>query len=192
MPPRMKVLYISSSQRTGAWLAEAFAADSATKVVLEEAMGTADGVGRLREEVFDAVLVSHQPGELDALELIEGYRAGGAEVPILVLGATTSRKWRCLCYEVRADGYVDVRNATTRNLIWLVVRAVERHQLIRENQRFSQAEQGRRQRQRDEARRLLEEQRSLSRRSKWTLRRLPATGRLPRFRPSWCPTIGSC
>ena len=29
MPPRMRVLYVTTQQRTGGWLAEAFAADSA-------------------------------------------------------------------------------------------------------------------------------------------------------------------
>ena len=77
LPPRMRVLYIATRQRTGGWLAEAFAADSASQVVLEEAVGTAAGLARLRDEVFDAVLVSHEPAELDALDLIEGYRAGG-------------------------------------------------------------------------------------------------------------------
>ena len=86
LPPRMRVLYICPRQRTGGWLAEAFAADSASEVALEEAVGTAAGLARLRDDTFDAVLVSHEPGELDALDLVEGYRAGGAEEPIIVLG----------------------------------------------------------------------------------------------------------
>ena len=87
MPGRLKVLYIAAPSRTGAWLAEAFAADSAAEILLEEAAGQAAGMERLRDEVFDAILVSHEPGELDALDLIEGYRTGGAEEPIVVLGA---------------------------------------------------------------------------------------------------------
>ncbi len=63
----MRVLYVTSYHRTGGWLAEAFAADSAVDVVLEEAVGVAAGMARLRDEIFDAVLISHEPGELDAL-----------------------------------------------------------------------------------------------------------------------------
>jgi hypothetical protein len=74
MQGRLKVLYISTASRAGGWLAEAFAADSAAEILLEEVTGQAAGVERLRDEVFDAILVSHEPGELDAVDLIEGYR----------------------------------------------------------------------------------------------------------------------
>ena len=108
MPGRLKVLYIATPSRTGAWLAEAFAADSAAEILLEEAAGQAAGMERLRDEVFDAILVSHEPGELDALDLIEGYRTGGAEEPIVVLGTPGESEMAVLCYEVGADGYVCV------------------------------------------------------------------------------------
>ncbi|NLE38283.1 MAG: hypothetical protein GX621_09695, partial [Pirellulaceae bacterium] len=91
LPPRMRVLYISTTHRTGGWLAEALAIDSATTVVLEEAVGSMAGLARLRDDAFDAVLVSHQPGELDALELIEGYRTGVADAPIIVMGTESEQ-----------------------------------------------------------------------------------------------------
>ena len=116
LPPQMRVLYITTRQRTGGWLAEAFAADSASQVELEEAVGTAAGLTRLREETYDAVLVSHDPGVLDALDLIEGYRVGGADEPIIVLGTQSEQEMAALCYEVGADAYVCVHTATTRNL----------------------------------------------------------------------------
>ena len=161
MPPKMKALYITNRQRTGGWLAEAFASDSASEVLLQEAVGSAAGLARLRDEVFDAVLVSHEPGELDALDLIEGYRAGGADEPIIVLGIQSEQEMAALCYEVGADAYVCVNTTTTRNLIWIVARAVQRHQLIRENRRLNQAERQRLQREHDEAQRLLLQQRAL-------------------------------
>ena len=160
MPGRLKVLYIATPSRTGAWLAEAFAADSAAEILLEEAAGQAAGMERLRDEVFDAMLVSHEPGELDALDLIEGYRTGGAEEPIIVLGTAGESEMAVLCYEVGADGYVCVDSSTTRNLIWVVARAVQQHHLVHENRRFHQVEQTRLQREQDEARRLLQEQRA--------------------------------
>jgi DNA-binding NarL/FixJ family response regulator len=160
LPPRMRVLHVSTRERTGGWLAEALAADSASNVVLEEAVGTADGLTRLRDEVFDAVLVSHEPGELDALDMVEGYRAGGADEPIVVLGEQSEQEMAILCYEVGADGYV-CTGGTTRNLIWVVARAIQRHQLVRENQRLTFGEQTRRQRERDEAASVLEQQRAL-------------------------------
>jgi DNA-binding response OmpR family regulator len=161
LPPQMRVLYIATRQRTGGWLAEAFAADSASKVVLEEAVGMAAGLARLRDEVFDAVLVSHDSEELNALDLIEGYRTGGANDPIIVLGTQSEQEMAAICYEVGADGYVCVHTATTRNLIWVVARAVQRRQLVCENQRLTLAEQARLQREHEEAAHVLQQQRAL-------------------------------
>jgi DNA-binding response OmpR family regulator len=161
LPPRMRVLYIATRQRTGGWLAEAFAADSASRVVLEEAVGMGAGLSRLRDDVFDAVLVSHEAEELNALDLIEGYRAGGADDPIVVLGTQSEQEMAALCHEVGADGYLCVHTATTRNLIWVIAQAVKRHELLRENKRLLQAEQARLQREQDEAACLLQQQRRL-------------------------------
>ena len=68
LPPKMRVLHIANRRKTGVWLAEAFATDSASEVDLQQSIGSAAGLARLRDEVFDAVLVSHEPGSLDALE----------------------------------------------------------------------------------------------------------------------------
>ncbi len=158
LPPRIKALYITTRGRMGGWLAEAFAADSAVEVLLEEVVGSAAALGRLREEAFDAVLVTHEPEELDALDLIEGYRTGGADEPVVVVGAQSEQEMAALCYEVGADGYVCVHTTTTRNLIWIIARAIQRHKLIRENQHLAHAEQTRLQREHDEATRLIQEQ----------------------------------
>src|SRR5512135_3579025 len=83
LPPKMRVLYITNRQRTGSWLAEAFASDSASEVLLEEVVGSVPGLARLRDDAFDAIMVTHEPGDLDALDLIEGYRASGADEPII-------------------------------------------------------------------------------------------------------------
>jgi DNA-binding NarL/FixJ family response regulator len=157
----MRVLYITTHERTGGWLAEALEADSAVEIEIVEALGTASGMAQLRDEVFDVVLVSHLPGELDALDLIEGYRAGGADEPILVLGTQSEQEMAALCFEVGADGYLCVHTATTRNLIWTLARAVQRHQLLRENHRLNLAEQTRLQREHDEADKLISQQRAL-------------------------------
>ncbi len=157
----MRILYIATRRRTGGWLADAFAADSAAEVELEEAVGTAAGLTRMREESFDAVLVSHHPEALNALDLVEGYRVGGADEPIVVLGHQSEQEMAALCHEVGADGYVCVQTATTRNLIWVIARAVERHRLLRQNQQLKQAEQTRLQREREEAAELLRQQRAL-------------------------------
>ncbi len=161
LPPIMRVLFITNSQRTGGWLAEAFAGDSATEIQMREVVGATAGLSLLRDENFDAVLVAHDPNDLDALSLIEGYRAGGADEPIVVLGLQSEQEMAALCYEAGADTYVCVNTSTTRNLIWVVARAVQRYQLVRENRRLNLAEQQRLLREHDEANRLLFQQRTL-------------------------------
>ena len=161
MPTRIKVLYVTTLHRTGGWLAEAFAADSATEIWLKEAVGVTAGLANLRDEVFDAVLVSHEPGALDALDLIEGLRAGGNEEPMIVLGVAPSSEMVALCYEVGADAYCCVAETTTRSLLWTFARAIERCQLVREHRRLVQTEQQRLAQEQQEAERLLAEQRAL-------------------------------
>ncbi len=157
----MRVMFIANRHRTGGWLAEAFVGESAAEIHMQEVTGSVAGLARLREEAFDAVLVSHDPVELDALELVEGYRASGADEPIVVMGMQSEQEMAALCYEAGADGYVCANTTTTRNLVWIVARAIERHQLLRENRRLKQADQQRLQREHDEAERLLLEQRAL-------------------------------
>ena len=161
LPPRMKVLYVTTLQRTGGWLAEAFAADSACDIHLEEAVGVTAGLSQLRDQVFDAVLVSHEPGILDALDFIEGLRAGGNDEPMIILGNEPTADVAPVAYEVGADAYCSVTDTTTRSLLWTFARAIERTQLVREHRRLVQMEQQRLAQEHQEADRLLAEQRTL-------------------------------
>jgi DNA-binding response OmpR family regulator len=157
----MKVLYVTTLRRTGGWLAEAFAADCAVEIHLHEAIGITTALSQLRDEVFDAVLVSHEPGSLDALDFIEGLRAGGNEEPMIILGNAPSSELTALAYEVGADAYCCVGETTTRSLLWTFARAIERCQLVREHRRLVQLEQQRLAHEHQEAERLLSEQRAL-------------------------------
>jgi KaiA C-terminal domain len=161
MPLRIKVLHVTTLHRTGGWLAKAFRADSATDVLLVETVGVTAGLSHLRDEVFDAVLVSHEPGVLDALELVEGMRGGGSDEPAIVLGTAPSSQMAALAYEVGADAYCCVAETTTRSLLWTFARAIERCQLVREHRRLVQNEQQRLAHEHQEAERLLGEQRAL-------------------------------
>jgi CheY-like chemotaxis protein len=161
MPARMKVLYVTTLHRTGGWLAEAFATDSATQVALEEAIGVTAGLARLRDEVFDAVLVSHEADVLDGLEFVQGLRVGGHDEPMIVLGTEPSAVLAAQAYEVGADAYSCVAETTTRSLLWTFARAIERAQLLRENRRLVQNERQRLAQEHQEAERLLTEQRAL-------------------------------
>ncbi len=161
LPARLRVLHVTTRQRTGAWLAEALAADGATEVQLDEAVGAAAGLMRLGDEIFDAVLVCHQPGQLDALELVEAVRGGGGDEAVVVLGNSPIDAMDAVCYEAGADGYVCLHSVSTRSLIWTIARATERAALIRTNRQFAEAERQRLEAEHQAATRLLDDQRSI-------------------------------
>jgi hypothetical protein len=154
-------LYIASRDGAGHWLAQAFAADGATQIVLEEVVGVTAGLARVRDEVFDAMLVSHDPPALDAVEFVEGFRAGGADEPLIVLGVQPPQNLDAICYEAGADDYCCVGETTVRALLWRLTRAIQRFNLNRENRRLVQAERQRLQQEHHEAEKLLEQQRAL-------------------------------
>ncbi|MFO7907457.1 MAG: hypothetical protein ACQESR_13655 [Planctomycetota bacterium] len=162
IPPRMRVLFIAGAARTGGWLAEAFAADSVSDVDLVEVAGMAVGVSKLREELFDAVLVSHETDGLDAFEVLDAIRAGSSDdQPIIVLGEQTEQQMAPLCFESNGDAYICVHTTTTRTLVWQMARAIERHALIADNRRLRQSHRHRVQLEHREANQLLQQQRAL-------------------------------
>lgn len=163
LPPRMRLLFITGQARTGGWLADALSRDGATEVDLQESIGATEGLECLRNDTFDAVLVSHEPGELNALDLLDAIRAGShPDQPLIVLGDLPEHEMRILCYESGADCYVCAAVASTRELIWSVARAVERARLVSENQRLKQDQDQRRRLDSCEAGRILSEQRQLT------------------------------
>jgi DNA-binding NarL/FixJ family response regulator len=163
LPPQMRVLHVRAAARGGGWLAGALAADSACAVEIEDCQGAGAGLERLRGESFDAVLVCHVPGELDALEFLEAIQASGSDDPIVVLGDAPEGELSALCYEAGAQAYLCLATATTRTLIWTVARAVEHCRLVREWHRLQQAEARRLRQEHAEAQRLLDQQRELIR-----------------------------
>lgn len=154
---RMRVLFVTGRMRAGAWLAEAFAKENSADIELHEVVGSTAGLTRLRDENFDALLLSHVPGELDALAFLEALRAGGAEEPALVLGEQSEAELAGRCYQTGADAYVCVNTITTHILGWRVARALERHRLLRENRRLQHAEKQRLRREQHEAQATLDD-----------------------------------
>jgi DNA-binding NarL/FixJ family response regulator len=161
LPAQLKVLYVTTADRTGALLAATLAADSATKVTLIEVQGPADGLEQLGSQAFDVVLVVHSPPEMDSLSLVEGLRAGGMQEPTLIVGSGDRASMAPLAYEVGADGYICEKETTTREFLWTIARATERHRLIQENRRRGQQQRLRGQQDCAEAGRLLSQQRSI-------------------------------
>ncbi len=160
LPTSLRALHFAD--RSAGWLSDAFASDNAVAIRLEEVTETTAGLSRLRDDLFDVVLISHAPPGLDAMELVEAVRAGGGEEQaVVVLDTDSDSQLAALCYEVGADAYLSVENSTTRNLLWTLARAVEYRRLMAENRRLHGAELHRQELEREESQRLLDQQRCL-------------------------------
>ncbi len=111
--------------------------------------------------MFDAVLVAHDD-TLDALEILDAIHTGTSPTqPVIVIGRVGVEQMEPYCLEAGADSYVSISAATTRGLIWRLGRAVQRHQLITENQRLGQQRDKQAHAEKVEAERMLAQQRSL-------------------------------
>jgi CheY-like chemotaxis protein len=161
LPSRLKVLFVATGPGAATWLAEAVAADGATQIAVEEAIGVTAGLSILRDETFDAILIAHESGVLDALDFTAALRTSGHDEPLIVLGADPPATLDALCYEAGADDYCCLAETTVRGLLWKFARAIQRFTLARENRRLLQAERQRLQHEHHEAERLLEQQRAL-------------------------------
>lgn len=163
LPPRLQVLYVTTERHAVATLRNLLASDSAMRVELQAALLAPAGLACLREAHFDAVLVHHDPPELDALLFAEALRGAGGEDPLVILGAASEGAFAPLGHEAGADAYLAWSDASPRYLIWTLARAVEWRRIVRENRRLAQLERQRLRLEHGEAERLLREQRELIR-----------------------------
>ena len=157
LPAALRLLFVSESYCHGRWLSSALAADGACSILVDEAADRNEGLQRLRQTSYDAVLISHEPPQLDAFEWLESMQAGGLATPAIILGTAREADLAPLCFEAGAEAYISLHSATTRVLIWTVARARQRHQLWLENRRWRQADAQRTELDQQEQARLLDE-----------------------------------
>jgi DNA-binding response OmpR family regulator len=163
LPPAMRLLFVTTQARTGAWLTEGLAAGAASELHLEEAIGATTGLTRLRDEIFDAVLVCHEPPQLDALELVEAVRGSGNNEAIVVVGNHAVEDMDTACYEVGADGYLCIHCTTIQAVHWTVACATQRAALLRQTRQSADAERQRNESEIQEAASLLDQQHEIVR-----------------------------
>jgi DNA-binding response OmpR family regulator len=161
VPARLKLLCVTTLHQTSGWIGKALSAEGVSQARIEESVGATSALSRLREEAYDAVLVMHEPGVLDALEFARGLRAGGHDEPMVALGHEGGPETVAAFYEAGADAYCAIRQTTPRTLLWELTGAIRRCTLERDNRRLLQAERQRLSVEHQEAERLLAEQRGL-------------------------------
>jgi DNA-binding NarL/FixJ family response regulator len=161
LPRRMRLLAIADTPQRVQWLRQVFDADRAVEVILIEAIGLAAGVERLRDELFDAILIAHDAKRLDALDLAAGLRAGGAEEAIVILGDDPHDEALATAYESGADAYLSIQTTTVRGLLWALAKGIDRQRLQRENQRLTQYAQRHTEDEQRETQQLLLQQKAI-------------------------------
>ena len=158
----MSVLLVGDSAPVVDWFRDALSIDCAVEVDWECIAEPSDAVARLRDKVYDVVLVSSLSDSPRVLQLLDAIRAGSSdEQPILVLGTAAELDMADLCFESGADAYLCIGTTTARAMLWQLARAVERHQLLLENRKHRNSQRHRLQLEHDEASRLLQQQRQL-------------------------------
>ena len=162
IPPSMRALYISDSNRAGSWLAGAFATESCVHVDLHEVSGACAGLNALRQSAYDVVIICHSPGELDAPDFVAAYRSSGIYVAAIVVGYEDDAELKSRCYQVGADDYLCVYSTTVRNLLWSMARASRRSYLEEENSRLTKEKKQLGAREKEEATEMLYHQRSMA------------------------------
>jgi DNA-binding NarL/FixJ family response regulator len=161
LPQRMRLLVVAGSTRTLEWVQRGFQGDAACDVQIVEAIGMAAGIECLRDQLFDAILIADHSPQFDALDLVSGLRAGGAEEPIVLLGREREDEMLALALEAGADSYLSLETTTVRALLWTLARGIERHALVRENRRLQQLEERWTEQEQRETQHLLYEQRAI-------------------------------
>ena len=162
LPAQLQILWITTPQHQNGWLTEAFAADSAAEIELTEVTGVTEAMVLLRDELFDVVLINYDQLEFNPFDLVSAIRTGSrAAQPILILGSPSPQEQETFAYEAGADGYVCINTTMTRTLIWQISKAIERQQLIEENEILKRAKQQRLEQEKKEAAHIIQQQQSL-------------------------------
>jgi CheY-like chemotaxis protein len=154
------VLWVAAQGNRGEWLQQAVADHSGSAWDLLVTDSEAAALETLVHEPCQAIIVFHSE-QLDAVEFCGALRGSGCELPVLILGRATPSEFDASAATAGADEYVCLEMCGIAGLEWAMQRAVMRHELQRQNRRLQQQEQQRLSWERNEAERLISEQRAL-------------------------------
>lgn len=124
-------------------------------------VGAGAAVEALRSDRYAAVIATVTPDGIDALALIHAMRASGDETAVVVLGERPTAESEEAVYDAGGDGYRVAAQTSPACLLAAALRAAETRALDRENRRLRSAEERRLRDERDDADRLLSDQRAL-------------------------------
>ena len=162
LPTSLRLLCLSAAEPS--WISLTLNLDAAAchQPQFRWCSTAAESLALLREESFDCVVVDARPAQrTSALAVLQGMRSAGSHDPVVwITDGVDDRDWIDLC---RLDAEVLISPLAWESpaLVAVVARAVGRGELLRNSHRLAVAQDRRTSRERDEAARLLLEQRQM-------------------------------
>lgn len=158
------VLLVTGVDGEFAWIRDVLDGGGAPIECLVEVASTSTAaLGLLHVQPFHTLVVRHAPPAADALDLLDALQLAGVHQPVVVLADDASREFLNRCYELGAESVLFLDRLTPEVLLTLVKRAIDRFELVRENDRLACQEHRQLTKERDEADHLLRQQRLMIR-----------------------------
>jgi len=160
--PELQVLYILGPTSPQTWLPRALAETEFSRIRVVESPSLSLSLERLRETSFDIVLLDQDATPRPAHEVIPAIRCSAHDFQaILVLGESDDLPRAADYLAAGATGYLSLRLTTASELVWQMVLAAERSQLLAENEQLRAWQRRHEEHQQEEILSLLEEQTSV-------------------------------
>lgn len=162
IPPRLKVLFVSAQRPVWVSLALRLDAIGCSEPRLEWVSTSEEALTLLRNDSFDCMLL-HLNAETKAsrLELLNAIRMSGCQEPVVLMLASPDDQIVLAACENQAEVLVSPALWESPALLGVMQRAMLAHELNEENHRLQVDNHRRLVRERDEAERLLNQQRSM-------------------------------
>lgn len=165
LPTRLRLLCVGSTEPSWVGLTLQLDARGCVEPSFNWVSTPNEALTLLRDESFDCLLLRVngplEASEDDPLSLARGIRAGGCGDPVVVVTRVADDDtWRD-ALQLNVDLLVSAKGWESTALVPAIQRAVERGEMLRDNDRLAAADRRRLVRERDEAEYLLEQQRQI-------------------------------
>lgn len=165
LPTRLRLLCVGSTEPSWVGLTLQLDARGCVEPSFNWVSTPNEALSLLRDESFDCLLLRVngplEASEDDPLSLARGIRAGGCGDPVVVVTRIADDlTWR-EALEINVDLLVSAKGWESSALVPAIQRAVERGEMLRDNDRLAAADRRRLVRERDEAEYLLQQQRQI-------------------------------
>lgn len=162
IPHRLKILFVS--QQKPIWVGLALKLDEmgCSEPRFDWASSSEEALELLRSDSYDCLLIAvDNESMMSQLELLNAIRISGCEDPVILVLSEPDDRAVLTAYENDAEVLVSAAIWESQALLSSIQKTLKMHQLIEENHRLQVENHRRLIRERDEAERLLIQQRSM-------------------------------